>query len=118
MAFPSNGPATRAGTKVQLSIPDANTSENARIDAIVAAVNAKVLGWPVALVADDADDWTGADVQHLVLGANMLAARIHRRRNNPDGVASLGSDVVGVALGDPEIAFLLQIDNNTTPMVG
>lgn len=118
MAFPSNGPATLAGTKVQASIPEGNTTDDAAITAIVVGVNARVLEWPVAEKADGLADWTGATVQDLVLGANLLAARLYRRRNSPDGVASLGSDVIGVALGDPEIAFLLQIDNNTTPQVG
>lgn len=118
MTFPANGPATRAGTKVQASIAAGDTTHDTRIDAIVVAVNAKVLSWPVATVADGAADWNVATVQHLVLGANMLAARIHRRINSPDGVASLGTSVIGTALGDPEIALLLEIDGNTAPAVG
>ena len=118
MTFPSNGPATRAATKLQLGIPDADTSNDARVDAIVAAVNGRVLEWPVAAKADGLADWTGATVQDIVLGSNMLAARLYRRRQSPDGVVSLGSDVVGAALGDPDIALLLQIDGNTKPAVG
>lgn len=118
MAFPVNGPATRAATKFQAGISADDATYDARIDAIVVAVNAKVLTWPVAAKADGVADWNVATVQDIVVGANMLGARIHRRVNSPDGTASLGTELLGVAMGDPEIALLLEVDAGAKPQVG
>lgn len=108
MAFPANGPATAAAVKTHLVIEDAD--DDAFIASIVSAVNTRVLSWPVAAVADDAADWTGATVQHIVTGANMLAARLVRRRNSPEGVTAFGAaGPVYVQRNDPDIALLLQI---------
>lgn len=121
MSFPPDGPATLGGTKTELVIPDDDHTEDDLIVQRVNAVNSIVLSWPVASVADTdppAADWNGAQLQHIVVGANMLAARLHRRRGSSDGTAVLGSELLGVALGDPDVALLLQVGNGAKPAVG
>lgn len=108
MSFPANGPATLALVKTHLRIDD--NADDALITPIVNAVNTRVLSWPVAGVAEDAANWTVPEVAHIVEGAVMLAARLFRRRNSPDGVAAFGaSGPVYVQRTDPDIALLLQI---------
>lgn len=52
-------------------------------------------------------------------GACMLAARLHRRRNSPEGVQGFAADqVVYIARTDPDLARLLRIDAHLTPQVG
>ncbi|GMV27719.1 MAG: hypothetical protein AMXMBFR58_37500 [Phycisphaerae bacterium] len=53
------------------------------------------------------------------LGALMLAALIHRRRNSPGGVEQLGDlDPSFVARYDPTISQLLQLGNHRRLVVG
>lgn len=52
--------------------------------------------------------------------ATMLAARLYRRRNSPEGVQGITPDgvAVGIVRTDADIARLLRIDTFTTPQVG
>ena len=75
---------------------------------VVAAVNAQVTVW-------HGDDWP-AGVQ---LGAIMLAARLHRRRNSPAGVEAAGElGPVYVARYDSDLDRNLQIGAWAPPRVG
>lgn len=115
MAFPSNGPTTPDLVKAHLGIDDAQ--DDAYIDIVVDAVNARVLGWSVALVADGAADWDGAAVADVVLGATMLAARLVRRRNTPDGIAAFGTEgPLYVSRNDPDVALLLRLGQYRKPV--
>lgn len=120
MTFPANGPATSALVKDYLRITD--NADDAAIAAVVAAVNARVLTWPVAARADQdpaLPDWAGADLADLVHGCVMLAARLFIRRNSPDGVAAFGdAGPAYVRRNDPDVAMLLQIGDYTRPAVG
>lgn len=108
MPVPANGPATLAKVKAHLRITD--SADDALITPIVNAVNTRVLSWPVASAAEDAANWDVPAVAHIVEGAVMLAARLFRRRNSPDGVAAFGAaGPVYVQRTDPDIALLLQI---------
>lgn len=115
MPFPDNGPTTLALVKAHASIDD--NVDDAFLTGVVAAVNARVLQWPVAQVAVDAPDWSGEGVAHVVLGATMLAARLHRRRNTPDGVAAFGSEgPLYVQRNDPDVALLLRLGQHKRPV--
>lgn len=120
MTFPANGPATADQVKAHLQITD--DQDNAAIAAVVAAVNARVLSWPVAAKADQdpaLPDWTAPDLADLVLGSVMLAARLFMRRNSPDGVAAFGdAGPAYVSRNDPDVALLLQLGSYTRPAVG
>ena len=53
------------------------------------------------------------------LAATMLAARLYRRRNSPEGVQAMtDAGAWYVARTDPDIARLLRIDQYITPQVG
>lgn len=113
--LPEGGPATVAGVKLHLELED--TRDDERLTALVAAVNAQLRRWPVAQLAVDLNDWsTAADVVH---GANMLAARLFRRRNSPAGVEAFGADgAVYISRNDPDIAQMLQLGSWARPQVG
>lgn len=113
MTFPVDGPATVPGVKALLSIED-NDSDT-RLTSIVAAVNATVLTWPVAVKADGAADWAGPQLANIVEGANLLAARVYRRKNSVDGVQVLSSATLSAGLDDPELVLLLELNK---PAVG
>lgn len=117
MTYPANGPATREAVKSYVGKSAAD--HDARIDRIVAAVNAYVLGLPVAAVADGAADWEAPQVAAVVEGAVMLAGRLYRRKNTPDGAAPLSaSGVFSVARADPDVALLLGLGAHARPGVG
>lgn len=117
MAVPDDGPATLTGVKAHLSIDDAADDE--ALTLIVAAVNAKVLGWPVAAPAEDVTQWSDGRVAHLVLGATMLVARLYKRRNSPDGVAAFNdAGPLYVSRNDPDVAMLLNLGVHAKPSVG
>lgn len=64
----------------------------------------------------DAGDGEREDHQ---LAGIMLAARLYRRRNSPEGVQAMtDAGAFYVARTDPDIARLLRIDQYTTPQVG
>lgn len=110
--LPVGGPATLDGVKLQLEIGDAN--DDARLIPIVTAVNDLVRSWPVAGRADGLEAWPAG----IVLGANMLAARLWRRKDTPGGLEVIGDVVAYVRRSDPEIAMLLQLAEWSKPDVG
>lgn len=117
MLLPEDGPTTLAAVKTQLSLEATDVLDDEVITGIVAAVNARVRSWPVARVASNALDWSDPEVAHVVLGATMLAARLVRRRNSPEGVAAFGDQgPVYVQRNDPDVAMLLQLGAHTKPV--
>lgn len=106
--LPANGPATLAGVKAELGIPEGDNRDDAKLTARVKAVNAKVRTWPCASPATGAAAWTEDQLADLVLGANMLVSRLYARRNSPMGYEQVGGDLaVYVSRNDPEVAMLL-----------
>lgn len=120
MTFPANGPATPELVKAHLGITD--NADDAAISGVVGAVNAKVQTFPVAAIADTdpaPGDWSDPAFAHIVQGAVLLAARLFRRRNSPDGVTAIDSaSPAYIARTDPDVALLLQIGDNVAPAVG
>lgn len=118
MPLPAEGPATRSGVKPLLGVAPDDDTQNADIDLRVEAVNVYVRTLSVCdrVDADPAPaDWAGQD--DIVLGSNMLAARLVRRKDSPDGVAAATSaDVVFVARNDPDVALLLRLGPYADPV--
>lgn len=57
--------------------------------------------------------------QSRALGAKMLGARLYRRRNSVEGVATFtGEGAAYVQRNDPDIAMLLGIGAYAPPVVG
>lgn len=112
MAIPGDGPTTADAVRALARVRDGE--DDGRIERIVLAVNAWVRTLPASAVADGAPDWSGDDLQHLVEGSTMLAARMYRRKNSTDGQAA--ADVSGAVNG--AIALLLGLGNWATPSVG
>lgn len=111
--LPDGGPATLTGVKEHLSITD--DRDDTRLTQIVAAVNSQVRSWPVSTVAVDAETWPA----RIVEGANMLAARLFRRKNSPAGVETFGDQgATYVMRNDPDIAMLLKLGGYTAPQIG
>lgn len=103
---PVTGDAIAAWLK--LPVDDEQTSA-------AAAVSLFVRGLPIADTVRGQETWP----PHIVLGATMLAVRIYRRRNNPEGVMTFGDDgVVYVRRNDPDVALLLQLGDAAKPQVG
>lgn len=113
--LPVDGPAELDTVKAHLKITDA--ADDAALQQVVDAVNAKVRGFRVVSVADGAGDWT--NFPNVVQGAVMLAARLFRRRNTPDGVLAFGGDApLYVQRNDPDVALLLGLGSHGKPAVG
>lgn len=116
MPLPATGPTSRDQVKAWAGLDDARDDDV--IDMIVAAVNTLVSGLPVAESSntDPAPDaWPGT----ITLGATMLGARLHRRRNTPGGVEAAGDfGIAYVRRNDPDIAQMLQLGEYGTPGVG
>lgn len=85
--------------------------DDAQLRAVVAATVAFVDGLPV--VVDNGGAWDDG----VLLGATMVAARLYRRRNSPNGLESFGQDggVTYVSRFDPDVARLLRL---SAPAVG
>lgn len=88
----------------------------ASLDDIVEAVDEFVRGIPAVnlfVAVDPAPDpfpWP----KRYVVGARMLAARLYRRRNSAEGVASFASEgVLYVRRNDPDIVSLLRLNFET-----
>lgn len=84
---------------------------DAALAAVCAATVAHVAGLPVvANRPDPAAQWPGT----VELGATMLAARLYRRRNSPNGLETITADGVAyVARYDSDIAAMLATDYPT-----
>lgn len=114
MTTPTPAPAvtSREAVKRYLAIND--TRDDMAIDAVVSAVCSLVVSW-------HGEPASGVWPQHHQQGATMLAARVYRRRNSPNGVESFGSEVAGAVYtrsSDPDIAQLLEIGRYARPQVG
>lgn len=114
--LPDGGPATRAGVKAHLSYDVDDNTDDVFIDAIVAGVNAFVRGIATAVRSQGREEWH----EMTTAGALMLAARLVRRRNSPDGIASFNAagGVAYVQRTDPDVAMLLELGNQQRPAVG
>jgi hypothetical protein len=111
--LPASGPATLGGVKARSKITD--TDDDADLEVLVAAVNAKVRRWPVCRLAADQEEFPG----DVVLGADMLGARLWRRRDTPSGVEIFGADAIAyVQRNDPDVAMLLELGDWSKPAVG
>lgn len=119
MPLPADGPATLGTVKGFLGIAPTDEADDAAIGVVVAAVNAKVQTFRCASVAEGADDWAAPEAAAVVQGAVMLAARLWRRRNTPDGVVAFGGDAaLYVQRNDPDVAMLLSLGSYGKPAVG
>jgi hypothetical protein len=102
------GPATAAAVAEQLSWSAEDQQDAAKLEPLeptVAAANAVVRAYA-----------TTTDPDRLARGAVQLAARLWRRRNSPEGVATLGADgAVYVQRTDPDIAMLLGMGSMYAP---
>lgn len=86
-----------------------------------AAVNDYLTRYSAGLTTADPADPDGPRIPtpSASLGATMLAARLHRRRNSPGGLESIDGTVASyVARSDPDVARLLGIDAFAAPSVG
>lgn len=116
MTQPETGPATLEGAKRAANVDPLDPAEDSTFTPVVEAVNALVRGWPVSqLTADVPEPWP-ANVEH---GANMLAARLWRRKDSPSGVAAFGAEgPFYVQRNDPDVAMLLGLGAYAPPAVG
>lgn len=88
-------------------------ADDGHLAPIVAAVNAWVARLPSVTNSE------GEPTPDAQLGATMLAARLHRRRNSPAGIETVTEAGVGyVARGDSDVARLLGIDSHLNPQIG
>lgn len=82
---------------------------DAHLPVIVAAVNDLLTGWT----------WLDSASGQVRLGATMLAARLHRRRNSPGGIEQLADGGIAyTARTDPDIARFLGIESHAAPQIG
>lgn len=89
--------------------------DDAAIAEVLDPVDLLIRRLPIADTSRGLESWP-ADI---ALGATMLAARLHRRRNSPDGVSAFGDlGPVYVQRQDPDIAQLLQLGDYAPPTVG
>lgn len=96
----------------QGQIKASTTVEQTVVDTIVAAVNDYVGRLPVARRIIPAVDGGQPTIPGgIKLGALMLAARTHRRRNSPNGIEAVTGDTVAyVSRHDPEVRRYLELD--------
>lgn len=105
--------AADVASHLKLAAPDALATSAA------AAVNAMLAGREDLVVVVDAEAGTVEPSAAAKLGATMLAARLHRRRNTPFGVEAIdGTAASTMARNDPDVARLLGLDWHTAPGVG
>lgn len=115
----ANGPATTDAVAAMLRLP----ADDPDLPGVVSAVNAFVARLPFATNppadpdADPPEPPTWPD--DVTQGANMLAARLYRRRNSPAGVESVSElGAVYVQRNDPDVAMMLGIGGYAHPIVG
>lgn len=92
------------------------TTHDLDLDEIVAAVDEFVRGLESVARIDAADDWpivAGVEAwpNRYALGAKMLAARLNRRKNSPEGVATFtGEGAAYVRRNDPDVAAMFRMN--------
>lgn len=100
-------PTSAAVVAEHLSWQKTDEDELSRLDGVVAAVNAFVNRVATTSAPERAQ------------GALLLAARLWRRRNSPEGVATFtGDGAVYVQRNDPDVAQYLGIGSYAPPVVG
>jgi hypothetical protein len=106
----ADGPATLSGTLalVSLTVDDAGAS----VAAAVAATNSLVRGW---LPPAPDGEWPA----HHRYGANLLAARLWRRKDSPGGMLQFGMEAAVYVSGNwPDVALMLGLGEYRIPRVG
>lgn len=115
MVLPVAGPATLANVKTHLGITDA--TDDALLTQTVEAVNAKVRTWRCASVGEGKPDWDHPEAAAVVRGSTMLAARLYRRKDTPDGVTAFAGDSpLYVQRNDPDVSMLLGLGTHGKPV--
>lgn len=115
-------PATSVeAVKAYLSITD--DRDDAMIEPVVVAVNDQVEQWhgPPSIGSGTDEAPTLVYRPKYCQGATMLAARVTRRRNSPNGVEDYGSDLQGAIYtrsSDPDVAQLLELGRYERPAIG
>lgn len=96
------------------------SATDAQLPGVVDAVNAFVERLPdIPRDAPSAEGEPGPWAPDTKLAATMLAARLHRRRNSPNGVEALTEGGASyVSRYDPDVARILRIDGHKRPAVG
>lgn len=115
---------TAESVRLWLGIPATDVA----LEDATAATNAYVtrLGLPLVpllvdgiAALDDNGQQIMAPAADTVLGAKMLAARIYRRRNSPNGVEAITEAGTSfVARYDSDISRLLKLDGYAGPRIG
>lgn len=109
LPLPTEGPATLAGVKLRLKIAVDDVVDDVELGDLVTALNRAIARWPVADKARGLEEW---DPDH-VLGANMLGARLWRRKGTPGGVEVFGDQGIAfVRRNDPDVAMLLELGDD------
>lgn len=118
MPVPAAPVVDREAVKARYRITD--TRDDVQLDQVCAAVDLFVRGLPIvarteAAGTTDADTWD----PRLEAGAMMLAGRLWRRKDSPEGVAVFGADgPVYVQRNDPDVAMMLEVGSWSPPEVG
>lgn len=110
------GPAHLADVKAAIGIAPSDTSDDAALVRIIAAVNEYIATLPIASGVKAPDAWG----PRLTQAAVMLAQRLYRRAGSPSGVESFGPDGTAfyIQRNDPDIALLLDIGAYRPPQIG
>lgn len=111
----SAAPTSAEAVAAHLKKESGDTATRDQLEPYVRAANVLVRRHRVPRIIDGAAVWP----DDVTLGATMLAARLWRRRNSPEGVATFGADgALYVSRTDPDIAQLLQLGQYAPPVVG
>lgn len=106
----SDGPATLDGTLVLVSRTEDEAGGS--VAAAVAATNSLVRGW---LRPAPDGEWAA----HHRYGADLLAARLWRRKDSPGGMLQFGMEAAVYVSGNwPDVAMMLGLGEYRTPRVG
>lgn len=113
MPIPEYTTVPAAGQWLQLS---GEVGDDTVLASCVVAANSVVSRY----AGEDASDQTIPTLDDAEQAATMLAARLYRRRNSPEGVQGITPEgvAVGIVRSDADIARLLRIDGFAVPQVG
>lgn len=118
--LPEEGPATLSGVKLRTKIDVDDTADDVELADLVDSINAWIRGdettGAAALPITDRYRGAAAWGKNVVLGANMLGARLWRRKGTPGGVEVFGDGGVAyVQRTDPDVAMLLELGDWSRP---
>lgn len=109
MPLPNEPVTTRDEVKSWLKI--ATPNDDSDLDDIVGAVDEFVRGLESVARIESTLTAEGMWPLRFTLGARMLAGRLLRRRNSPEGVATfVGEGVAYVRRVDPDVAGMLRLN--------